>query len=304
MKKEKFNAQVFADTAELAALKARAAGTDMPSSLKQTVHGTGTAVSPFKSRGMDFSEVRSYQAGDDIRQIDWRVTAKYGKPFTKLYIDEKDRQIYIVCDERSGMKFASRGEFKSVVAAKIAAFLLWTGSVKHHTLHTLILTPDTLKQTAFGSGDDVVLSVLKDLSAATNPTDLKPDVPTMERAALTAAAGAQKGALVFFISDFHDLDTSAVSHLRELSAKAQVYLIHVYDEMERILPDAVLPVTNGTDLILADMKKESARRSYEKAFEARRALLKKTADTYKAGYLSVHTDEDYLSRLISFIRGK
>lgn len=303
MKKEEFNAQVFASPADLAALKSRAVGGDIPSSLKQSVHGTGAAVSPFKSRGMDFSEVRSYQAGDDIRQIDWRVTAKYGKPFTKLYVDEKDRQIYIVVDERSSMKFASRGEFKSVVAAKIAALLLWIGSIKHHTLSTLILTPDMLKQTAMGSGDDVVLSVLKDISAATNPTDLKPDVPTLERAALTAAAGAQKGALVFFISDFHDLDTGAISHLRALSGKAQVFLIHVYDEMERTLPDAVLPVTNGTDLILADMKKQSARQSYEQSFETRLTNLKKTADKYQMGFITVRTDEDYLTQIISFTRG-
>lgn len=303
MKKEEINAQVFASTADLAALKSRAMTGDMPSSSKQSIQGTGSAASPFKSRGMDFSEVRTYQAGDDIRQIDWRVTAKYGKPFTKLYVDEKDRQIYIVCDERSGMKFASHGDFKSVVSAKISALLLWMGSLKQHTLNTLILTSDILKQTASGNGDDVVLSILKDLSAATNPSLLKEDVPTLERASLTAAAGALKGALVFFISDFYDLDSAAITHLRTLSAKAQVFLIHVYDEMERTLPEAILPVTNGQNLIWADMKKTGARQNYQNSFDNRRDLIEKTAKTYKMGYLSVRTDEDYLTRLIKYIKG-
>lgn len=303
MKKEEFNSLVFANPADLAALKTRAVSGDIPPSSKQAIHKTGTAASPFKSRGMDFSEVRAYQAGDDIRQIDWRVTAKYGKPFTKLYIDEKDRQIYIVVDERSAMKFASRGVFKSVAAAQIAAMLLWIGSIKHHTLQTLILTPDTLKQTVTGTGDDVVLAILKDLSAATNPTVLGEDVPTLERAALTAAAGANKGALVFFISDFRDLNTAAISHLRALSSKAQVFLIHVYDEMERILPQAVLPLTNGKELTWADMKKESARQSYQRAFDDKTALIEKTAATYQMGYISIRTDADYLTQIISFTKG-
>lgn len=303
MKKEEFNSLVFANPADLAALKTRAVSGDIPPSSKQAVHKTGTAASPFKSRGMDFSEVRAYQAGDDIRQIDWRVTAKYGKPFTKLYIDEKDRQIYIVVDERSAMKFASRGVFKSVAAAQIAAMLLWIGSIKHHTLQTLILTPDTLKQTVAGTGDDVVLAILKDLSAATNPTVLGEDVPTLERAALTAAAGANKGALVFFISDFRDLNTAAISHLRALSNKAQVFLIHVYDEMERVLPQAVLPLTNGKELTWADMKKESARQSYQRAFDDKTSLIEKTAATYQMGYISIRTDADYLTQIISFTKG-
>lgn len=303
MKKEEFNSLVFANPADLAALKTHAVSGDIPPSSKQAIHKTGTAASPFKSRGMDFSEVRAYQAGDDIRQIDWRVTAKYGKPFTKLYIDEKDRQIYIVVDERSAMKFASRGVFKSVAAAQIAAMLLWIGSIKHHTLQTLILTPDTLKQTVTGTGDDVVLAILKDLSAATNPTVLGEDVPTLERAALTAAAGANKGALVFFISDFRDLNEAAISHLRALSSKAQVFLIHVYDEMERILPQAVLPLTNGKELTWADMKKESARQSYQRAFDDKTALIEKTAATYQMGYISIRTDADYLTQIISFTKG-
>lgn len=305
MKKEEPNSHVFATPADLAALKKRALVSDAPSSSKQAVHSTGATQSPFKSRGMDFSEVRSYQAGDDIRQIDWRVTAKYGKPFTKLYVDEKDLQIYIVCDERSGMKFASRGDFKSVVAAKLTALLLWIGSIKHHSLQTLILTPDSLKQTVSGSGDDVVLAILRDLSGATNPHEIKEDVPTLERAALTAAANAHKGALVFFISDFYDLDKAAITHLRALSSKSSLYLIHVYDEMERDLPDAILPVTDGQNLVWADMKKKTARHAYQAFFDKQSDALQNLTTSHGWGYLSLHTNQDYLAMFMAFMqRGK
>ena len=86
---------------------------------------TGETPSLFKTKGMDFSEVRSYQAGDDIRQIDWRVTAKYGKPFTKLYVEEKEQRVFFLLDLRSVMQFATSGQFKSVIVARLFSYLSW-----------------------------------------------------------------------------------------------------------------------------------------------------------------------------------
>ena len=84
----------------------------------QAYSHSGSAKSPFRTRGLDFQEIRAYQQGDDIRQIDWKTTAKHGgKPYTKLYTDEKEQPVYFVCDLRGCMKFASRGVFKSVIVA-------------------------------------------------------------------------------------------------------------------------------------------------------------------------------------------
>ena len=86
---------------------------------------SGNYLSPAKGRGMEFDEARLYQPGDDIRAIDWRVTARRGKTHTKIYREERERPVLISVDCRPSMAFASRGCFKSVQAAKMAALLAW-----------------------------------------------------------------------------------------------------------------------------------------------------------------------------------
>ncbi|MFZ2172135.1 MAG: DUF58 domain-containing protein, partial [Methylococcaceae bacterium] len=87
---------------------------------------SGGYVSRFKGRGMEFDEARLYQPGDDIRSIDWRVTARTGKTHTKVYREERERPVFISVDNRPAMHFATRGVFKSVLAAKLAGLLAWT----------------------------------------------------------------------------------------------------------------------------------------------------------------------------------
>lgn len=91
---------------------------------------SGGYVSRFKGRGMEFDEARLYQPGDDIRSIDWRVTARTGKAHTKVFREERERPVFISVDNRPAMQFATRGVFKSVLAAKLAGLLAWTA--QHH----------------------------------------------------------------------------------------------------------------------------------------------------------------------------
>lgn len=86
---------------------------------------SGSYLSPFKGRGMEFDEVRPYALGDDVRTIDWRVTARSGKPHTKLFREERERSVLLWVDLRSAMFFATRGAFKSVRASQAAALLGW-----------------------------------------------------------------------------------------------------------------------------------------------------------------------------------
>ena len=124
---------------DLIALKQRAESFLLPDSGKKATIGVGNTYSPFKSRGLDFQEVRVYQPGDDIRQIDWHVTAKYGKPFTKLYTEEKERTIFFVVDLRTNMHFATHGDFKSVIAARIAAFMAFIAEQQKDKIGYILL---------------------------------------------------------------------------------------------------------------------------------------------------------------------
>lgn len=87
---------------------------------------SGQYLSAFKGRGMEFDETRPYAQGDDVRHLDWRVTARTGKPHTKLFREERERPVLLSVDYRASMRFATRGMFKSVMAARLAALVAWS----------------------------------------------------------------------------------------------------------------------------------------------------------------------------------
>lgn len=304
MSEKKLNSSVFASVPGLIALQKKTRKGGNPNLQKQTLSGTGNTPSPFKTKGMDFAEVRAYQAGDDSRQIDWRVTAKYGKPYTKLYIDEKERPIFFLCDMRTAMKFASHGDFKSVLSAKITAFLGWYCAAKGDSLRALVLTPNALKLTAIGKGKDIVLPMLKEISHASNPTHIAPDEMTLEQAMARALPFVQKGALVFVCSDFHDLTDACAPLLGKLSGAATVTFVHIYDEMEKNLPAALIPVSNGTESALIDMRIGKNRKAYAAAFDKQHAFIKKMATSHGITYLETPTDSDYIKTIAAYAQGR
>jgi uncharacterized protein (DUF58 family) len=102
---------------------------------------SGNHVSHFKGRGMDYMESRIYQAGDDIRNMDWRVTARTGQPHIKLFQEERQRPVMIMLDYNPGMFFASQGRFKSVVASQAAALLAWSALNNGDRVGGLIINP-------------------------------------------------------------------------------------------------------------------------------------------------------------------
>ena len=126
---------------------------------------TGQYQSPFKGRGMEFDEARLYQAGDDVRSIDWRVTARTGKPHTKLYREERERAVILCVDYRAPMFFATRGAFKSVIAAKLAGILSWSASHNGDRLGGLIFSETTHQEIRPQRGKLAVLHYLQQLAS-------------------------------------------------------------------------------------------------------------------------------------------
>lgn len=298
-----FNSSVYVSAAGLAALQKRAMMLKLPQSKKQTLSGSGATKSPFKTKGMDFTEVRQYQAGDDVRQIDWRVTAKYGKPFTKLYTDERQRQVIFVCDLRSAMKFASQGDFKSVLAAKITTFLAWVTYQKNDTMRMLFVLPEALKISPVGRGIEAVKSIITELEEALNPLNVPADLVTFEQSLKRLDAITPKGALVFICSDFHDLTPAGVDFLAPIAKRADVSFIHIFDVMEEKMPAAVLPVSDGQTAFIADMRDKKNRKVFADSFTKVQSLVADAVRRYGLGYLPVRTDEDYLDMVARYCEG-
>jgi len=293
---------VSVDEASLRALRMMTNEVFIRNSKKQAYSGTGAANSPFRTRGLDFQEIRAYQPGDDIRQIDWRTTAKHGKPFTKLYTDEKERPVYFVCDMRGCMKFASHGEFKSVIAARITMFLAWLVEHKKDRIGSVVLLPNKIKSVDL-HGNGGTDALIADLVSAGSPEPSAPDTTTMAQALTFLAREAKSGAMIFICSDFHDLTPDVIQILNRLNTRRSIALIHIYDELELSLPYGFWTMTNGWKTATVDMTNRSNREAFEKPIQDLMKLIRETAERNDWGYFMTKTTDDYLTTLIGFMQG-
>ena len=169
----------------------------------------GNFISPFKGRGMEFDESRPYQPGDDIRSIDWRVTARSGKTHTKLYREERERPVLIWVDLRKPMFFASQGMFKSVLAAKAAALLAWSSTQHNDRLGGIIFSEEQHNELRPKRGKSATLHFLQQLAKHSAwdknnrnaMTDSIIESQSAEHALNRLRRVAKPGSLIFLISD-------------------------------------------------------------------------------------------------------
>jgi len=224
---------------------------------------SGSHHSKFKGRGMEFAEVRPYQAGDDVRSIDWRVTARRQSPHTKLFQEERERPVMIACDQSASMFFGSRLSMKSVLAARSAALFVWSvlkhndrvgGIIFNDTRHTTV-KPARSRKTALR-----FLKHLADYNQALN-TDLAKSTPlAQQQSALVVCIQELKqvtrpGSLVIIVSDFHKLNDACLRHIQGIAQHNEVVLMHCFDPLEMRVPvGGELPIrhANGTVFINGD----------------------------------------------------
>lgn len=289
---------------ELVALKEKARHLTAFETKKQTTRQTGEMRSPFKTRGLDFQELRPYQPGDDIRQIDWRATAKYGKPFTKLYTEEKERPVFFLCDLRTRMKFASSGDFKSVMVARITALLAWLSFGRKDPVGYALLLPQLITTSFPSKGEAALLSLLKALATEASLDDTRPsDETTLAEALRLIQTDMKRGTLLFILSDFDDLTPEASLLLSRAADEHTVALVHLYDLLEKELPAGLLPVSDGHERATLNMSAQN-RRIFAREFEQKITRLKQLADTHDLGLLSFATHESYLTDMMRlFERG-
>jgi uncharacterized protein (DUF58 family) len=199
----------------------------------------GGHLSPFKGRGVEFDESRPYQAGDDLRTIDWRVTARTGKPYTKVFREERNRPVIVWLDLRRSMLFATRGAYKAVVAAELAALVAWSTIANGDQLGGLVFSDAEHHELRPRLGRRAVLRLLQTICAsrcwhdAAVPDGADGDT---DRALLRLTRVARPGSMLFLISDFRGLTDDSERHIRQLASHDDLFLIHVFDPVEAELP--------------------------------------------------------------------
>lgn len=194
---------------------------------------SGGFVSRFKGRGMEFDEARQYQPGDDIRSIDWRVTARTGTTHTKVFREERERPVFISVDQRLTMHFATRGVFKSVLASQLAALLAWAADHQGDRVGGQWFNDQQCRELKPQNGRHAVLRLLNTL---VNPDPAPLQNLSLEHVFARLAQHARPGSLVYILSDFRGLTETAESAIAKLALHCEVVLIFIYDPLEKTLP--------------------------------------------------------------------
>ena len=252
----------------------------------------GEYVSRFKGRGMEFDETRIYQPGDDIRSIDWRVTARSDKTHTKVYREERERPVFISVDYRPTMAFATRGVFKSVQAAKIAGLLAWLAHANGDRIGGQIFNQRGCQEIKPKGGKHAVLHFL---NALVKPDCANDEHVSLERVLTRLIQHTRPGSLVYIISDFRGLTDKAELHLSKLGRHCEVVLIHIYDPLESQLPTkGRFRFTDTIRDIIVDSKDKQRLLKYQQRFQQQKHHLQTLSKKWRITLLQCTTSDDPL----------
>lgn len=277
-----------------------------PPNKKTKAHLVGGHLSPFKGRGMEFSEVRQYQAGDDIRTIDWRVTARTGKVHTKIFQEERERPVFIVLDLQDSMYFGSQNRFKSNLAVLQAARCFWLAfnsgnrvgallSSKHEHIE---IKPSNRRKDGLRLLQQMVELHNRQLSRLYQ--DASTDYSNIEYYSINSNALldslsrlsqlAKSGSFIYIFSDFYELNESYQQHLSYLSRSNDIYAVQVTDPLEENIPVAGhYRLTDGDNVVSINANKKSLVARYQERFTSHSELLQTKFHQVKAYFAQVST---------------
>jgi uncharacterized protein (DUF58 family) len=260
----------------------------------------GEYHSAFKGRGMTFSEVREYQYGDDVRDIDWNVTARYNKPYVKVYEEERELTVMLLVDVSGSRDFGAVGETKREVMAEVAATLAFSAIQNNDKVGVIFFTDRIEKFIPPKKGRKHILLVIRELLDFT-PQSTGTDI---NQALEYMTSALKKRCTTFLVSDFIDTHDyykamSIANHKHDLIA------IQVYDKREAQLPDVglmrVLDAERG-NMRWVDTSSRRVRQAYGRWWYDRQQALADTVQRCKVDLATVATDEDYVRSLMALFK--
>lgn len=255
--------------------------------------------SAFKGRGMAFSEVREYQYGDDIRNIDWNVTARFNHPYIKIYEEEREMTVMLLVDVSGSNEYGSEGQFKEEQMTEIAAVLAFSAIKNNDKVGVIFFSDQVEKFIPPKKGTTHILRIIREL------IDFKPESQKTDIAEglryLTNAI--KKRCTAFIISDF--LDTGFDEALRIAGNKHDVVAIRVYDKSETMLPNiGLVKVFNKESgkYTWVDTASARARKNYNEWWRMHDNYLSMLFKKSGTDHASISTNEDYVKPLVGLFK--
>ena len=270
-------------------------------------HLAGPNKTNFRGRGIDFEEVRLYQPGDDIRTIDWRVTARTGDAHTKLFREERERPVLIVVDQRSTMFFGSQHCFKSVLAGHLASLLAWSALQAGDRVGGLVFNELGHQEIRPKRNRKTVLALLSQITEYNSVLPLNEGVQEKSFSDLLSKLRriARPGSSLFIVSDFKGAATQAAQEqLFELAKHTEITAIACHDPLETQLPQAGLyAVTNGRDRSELSTADRSLRKRFEQQQQEHAEQLSNSLLRLGIPLLQACTDESPFGLLQRYYQG-
>jgi uncharacterized protein (DUF58 family) len=262
---------------------------------------SGEYHTSFKGRGMTFSEVRQYQYGDDIRAIDWNVTARYNEAHVKVFEEERELTMMLMVDISGSESFGSKNQFKKDIVTEIAATMAFSATQNNDKIGLILFSDQIELYIPPKKGKSHVLRIIRELIEF-QPKSNKTDVSQ----ALKFLSGTQKKkAIVFLISDF--MSDEYENTLKIASKKHDITGIRVFDIREEKLPNlGMVPMldaeTGETQLVNTGSK--AIRMEYEKEYQNKVDYFIETFRKSGSGVVNTRVDESYVTKLLSYFKSR
>ena len=266
----------------------------------------GEYHSAFKGRGMAFSEVREYQIGDDVRNMDWNVTARTGTPYIKVFEEERELTVMLLIDASASGMFGTMSKTKKDLTAEIAAVLSFSALINNDKVGALFFSTKVEKFIPPKKGRSHLLRIIREVLEF-EPQDKGTDIGEALQFLTNAL---KKRCTAFLLSDMLDVDGTTLypnyeEALKVAVGRHDISVINIYDERDRTLPDVgLLPVRDSETgrIVYVDTSLKSVREDYgewaRKAYAETLQVLRK----YKVDTVSIRTDQDYVKSLVALFK--
>jgi len=291
------------DIEELLALQRQAKVLQFASNSKTKSKLAGNYASVFRGRGMEFDEVRQYVAGDDVRNIDWRVTARTNIPHLKVFKEERERSVIICVDASAHMQFGTRGTFKAVQAARAVALLGWGAAHNNDKVGGLVVgnVKNGMKFYKPSNSRHAFFQMLKLLSEEDTYKTTKTDNSRLDDAVKAMVKTVTTGSLIFIIADFNHIGSEFEKNLSALSRKCKVVLLPVCDPADGNIEalGSLVFINDEQDKVILDTSNAKGRRAYLASWQNWQKLFSDITVKFNVPVIWLYTNQDVYECLVA-----
>ena len=295
---------------ELLNLRSAAVALQRKARKKSAAPQSGGSVSRRLGRGLDFAEVREYQPGDDVRMIDWKVTARSGTAHTKLFVEERERPVLLVVDFRASMRFGTQGMYKSMLAVRLAALLGWCAVAARDRVGGFVFTDQWHTEIRPQAGRRGLMALFRAINEAQEHVP-NADGDQFLKSLRRLRHGVHAGSTVVLLSDFQGFDEQARKTLGSSLHSMDLLAVHICDRLDYQLPPPgrypvkALGSESNSQFVLA-VGSDKDRQRYTDNFIERQQSVKGLFAEQRHGYFVVSTHEpvmDCAARVLSRQQG-